>query len=76
MDTPVRRGDQGQPVELRIIGIELRLRDHFGQEEIALVPCDVRIPAGHPHMLREINATIHTSLGDTNFPINAQLPGG
>lgn len=79
-DTPRRVDQYGCPLELRIIGLELRLRDNYGGsiEEIALIPCDIRIPAGdgyHPSG-RSFNCTVHTSVGDTNFQGDALVPNG
>jgi hypothetical protein len=74
-DTMVFVGDQG-PVEQRIIGIELRVvyPGNYGQQEVALIPCDVRLPvSGSVNRLR-INATLHTSFGDANFTGDAVMP--
>lgn len=67
--------DHPYPTEQRIIGIELRLVSPYGdREEIALIPCDVRVPLSPISGSLSINATIHTSRGDTNFPVDARLP--
>lgn len=77
-DRPVPVDGRGLPVENRIIGVELRLVSPTGRfrEEVALIPCDVRYPysrnfVGDPWQL---NATVHCSGGDANFPVDAQLP--
>lgn len=63
---------------LRIIGVELRYRDPAGyQEEIAILPCNILVKANMGNgMAPTINATIHTSAGDTNFAGDARLPYG
>lgn len=82
-DVPVRiHAPDETPREGRIIGVELRFYDPASgiQEEVALIPCDVRFPtravrSGWPPPQLEINATVHTTFGDTNFPSNAGIPG-
>lgn len=81
MDYPAARDTEGRLREIRIIGLELRRRDGYtGEvEEIALIPCDVRLPVrddsryGPPAGL---NCTVHLSTGDSNFPVDANLPPG
>jgi hypothetical protein len=63
----VRRDLHGQVAEQRIIGIEVRVRDAGGLlEEVALVPCDIRLPLSGPWQRGRLNLTIHTSFGDIN----------
>lgn len=62
--------------EVRLIGVEIRLRDsRGGQEELALIPADVRIPARREawNNNRRLNLTIHTSHGDLNCPVDFEL---
>lgn len=79
VDRPVPVDGMGLPVENRIIGVELRLVSPTGRfrEEIALVPCDVRYPFNANRIQAgswQLNATVHCSGGDANFPVDAQLP--
>jgi hypothetical protein len=71
------RNEDGLRIESRIIGIELRLRDPFGgQEEIAMIPCDVRFkPSFNAVMENQLSMTIHTSGGDLNPPL-IRIPAG
>lgn len=69
----------GRPVEavpLRLIGLELRIRDSYtpsGTEELQMVPLDVEIPAElrMPYSSGRflMPCTLHTSEGDINFEI-------
>ncbi len=60
----------GAPCEQRIIGIELRHVDGCGAvEEVALVPCDVRLPlSSHAYGACQLSMTVHTSHGDIAVP--------
>jgi hypothetical protein len=59
----------------RIIGIEVRHIDAFGMsEEVALVPCDIRLPVSMNAGIRGcLSLTIHTSHGDINLAERPQL---
>lgn len=74
-DRPVVRDANGLEQELRIIGIEVRVRDYMlgGQiEELALLPADIRLPARcQPYGQRSLNITVHTNRGDVNFPMDS-----
>jgi len=76
-DRPLLTRAVHDPGERRIIGIELRLvtRMQNTREEVALIPCDVRYPRGqwsYPSLA--LNATVHTTNGDANFPVDLELP--
>lgn len=78
-DVPVRVGTDGTPQQSRIIGLELRLvdRETNRREEVAIVACDVRYPVlSTPwgRRLFSLNLTVHTTDGDTTFPLDAELP--
>lgn len=68
--------DGAPAVENRIIGLELRLVDNRSglTEEVAVIPCDVRYPAGYYGPRLGLNVTVHTTRGDANFPTDALLP--
>jgi hypothetical protein len=53
--------------QIRIIGIEIKLRNFDGrQEELALLPCNLVIPNPHQnrHLRFEMPLTMHTTVGD------------
>lgn len=78
VDQVVPRDQHGGRSEQRIIGIELRYvwPDTGAVEEVALVPCDVRLPTTNqsPYMPKgRLTVTFHTSAGDVNLPGQLEL---
>jgi hypothetical protein len=56
---------------VRLIGLELRLRDPFGmQEEIQMIPLAIELPhTSNAACIWEFGpCTLHTSVGDINIP--------
>jgi hypothetical protein len=65
---PTQKDTYGNSMERRIIGVEIRLIDYTGTEELALLPCDIRFPLPkYPHDSRAFSITIHTDRGDVNL---------
>lgn len=53
---------------IHIIGVELRSNINGINEEIAMLSCNIEIPANmNGSNLYRLNGTIHTSVGDINF---------
>lgn len=65
--------------KVRLIGLELRIRDPFGsQEEIQMVPLEIELPnTCNASMMWEFGpCTLHTSVGDVNIPAVRLLASG
>lgn len=60
--------DLAPPGCQRIIGVEFRVVRGLFVEEVALVPCDVRLPLAGPQGVGSLSLTVHTSLGDITPP--------
>ena len=57
--------------KIRLIGLELRIRDPFGAlEEVQMIPLEIELPnTANAAMSWEFgNCTLHTSVGDVNIP--------
>lgn len=58
----------------RIIGVEIRYMAPDGEtQEVALIPCDVKLPALHQYARGRITFTFHTTHGDVQSPYPLNL---
>lgn len=67
-----RHDDPGpQGGHIRLIGLELRLRNPYGtQEEVQMIPLDIELPGtSNAAMTWQFGPmTLHTTVGDVNIP--------
>jgi hypothetical protein len=60
--------------EIRIIGVELAIREPTGQEtELEIFPCKHTIKRNHYHSESQIRVTLHCSDGDRTLILHTRI---